>query len=675
MSTCGGKSVAQVRYQKTHTIRHTDGGSHGPRRRLPYTGAMSVRTLLILASAVLVLGTGGVLLFGDRPTATDARLLRVDDPYAAPMLQPYGAFRTAMESGNAAVVQELADGDDGYLAYLAALAVARWPSIDATTRLAYLHRAMQLRVQDSLARTETRELMLEWGTLAELAGVPREAIEAYQAALPDARAIAALERLQPDPYKLSNTMLNARQYSRALAALDGRQAPSIEAPALRALGRQDEALAAYRAWLVEQPDSATAASGIAWTLYFTGDLEGAGAAFRSLSGANALYGRALIANRLGNIDTAVSLLEQTHDADWLWLSTSLLEARDRYQDAIPIYLRLARGGSAYADDAAYRAYVLASRLSDTATAAAAAALIPDYSFFALKLGRPLPVAALVQAQVATGDASNPARLASVAEASDLPVVQLAHALYAVHENEAAVGELVMALRDARAAPELGESSPSPYGSTVAERHDAVVTLAQALQSMGEFRQSVQAARGLLDTNDNDLRAWRLAYPAAYPEAVSASASAAGVKPELVWSIMRQESAFSPIAVSTSNAMGLMQVIPSTWDWLAELQQETPPADPFDPVANVRYGAYYLGWLMRYFDGDQELVITSYNRGQGYIRRLYESDYVAGNKDELYREIDALETREYLQRVSLNLATYQALYPAGDVVTQADSTEP
>jgi soluble lytic murein transglycosylase len=144
--------------------------------------------------------------------------------------------------------------------------------------------------------------------------------------------------------------------------------------------------------------------------------------------------------------------------------------------------------------------------------------------------------------------------------------------------------------------------------------------------------------------------------------VEAASTSAGVPPDLVWAVMRQESAFSPVAVSRSNAMGLMQVVPSTWDWLAELQGDAPPGDPFDPHVNIRYGTYYLGWLVRYFDGDTELAISSYNRGQGYIRRLFQSSYVRGDKNELYREIDALETREYLQKVAVNLATYRALYP-------------
>lgn len=648
---------------------------------------MSFRPRLLLIAvaifAVAVVGAGllgggfGVVAFGPsshRARASvrpDMHLVSVFDPFRVPPLQGYGAFRDASASGDVAAMQGVADASRGYLAYMAALAVARRPEIDARTRLTYFRRAMRLRVDDPLARAEDTALALEHGALAEAAGERQEALEAYLAALPDAGAIAAVQRLETDPYKLANAMLNARLYARALSALDGRSAPSIEAPAERALGHQHRALAAYRAWLVEQPGSSAALSGEAWSLYSLDDLDAADAIFRQLGSVNAVYGRALIANRRGDLDRAVSLLEGTGDADWLWLATSLLEARDRYRDALPVYLRLARGTSAYADDAAYRAYILASRLGDTETAATALALVPAESFFGLKLGKTLPVAALV-AQARTDAPSDTRSDAAGAAAAvpDIPVVDLAKALWAAHDPDAAVGELVMALRDAQVAPRSAPDAPQPYGATPKERREAIVALAGTLQSMGEFRHSVQAARTILATDESDLRVWRLAYPAAYPAAVDNAAAAADVPADLVWSIMRQESAFSTVAVSRSDAMGLMQVIPSTWNWLAELQGDAEPADPFDPAANIRYGAYYLGWLLRYFDGDVELAISAYNRGQGYIGRLFASDYVAGDKDELYREIDALETREYLQRVSLNLATYRALYPNGDVVRTA-----
>ena len=114
---------------------------------------------------------------------------------------------------------------------------------------------------------------------------------------------------------------------------------------------------------------------------------------------------------------------------------------------------------------------------------------------------------------------------------------------AVHERDAAVGELTFALRRAERA-----------GDTA-----AVLAIAEGLQSMDEYRQSVRAARELLSSGIEDLRAWRLAYPPAWPETVLVAAEDEGVDPALIWAVMRQESAFSEVAVSVANAQGLMQV--------------------------------------------------------------------------------------------------------------------
>jgi soluble lytic murein transglycosylase len=559
----------------------------------------------------------------DRADLYEAVQLTRIDPYDSPLLQPYARYRDALDAGDLATIVELSGGD-GYLAYRAALTLARNPALAPSERIGHYRRVLTLRVEEPLARAELRDLQLELARVAEAAGDDAAAVSAFREALPEREAVEALARLQTDPYRLANSYLQARRYREALDALGGLTAPSIEAPAHRALGQHGAAIDAFERWLVEVPGSPEALIGRAWSHFSLGDIDTADTLFAQLGSASALYGRALIANRRGDIDRAVTLLRSTGDASDLWLATGMLEARDRYADAVPVYLQLARGGSTYADDAAYRALVLAERLGDGAAATTAESLIPRGSFFDLiRSGTPaLPSA------TALVDAPHPA-------------LELATALLFVGEMEAAVGELVFALQDAGSEAE-------------------VVAIGEMLQSLGEFRQSQRAAQRYVTRGSSDLRTWQLAYPRAYPELVEREAARNDLDPAWVWAIMRQESAFYPQAVSFSDARGLMQVIPSTWDWLAELQDETP-GNPFDHADNIRYGSYYLGYLMDYHGGDPELVVTSYNRGQGYIRRLYESAVVQGDKDEFYREIDALETREYLQRVVVNYRVYKGLY--------------
>ncbi|HET8985793.1 MAG TPA: transglycosylase SLT domain-containing protein [Trueperaceae bacterium] len=629
---------------------------------------MSFRTATLLtlltsiAVLALVAGGGFSALLGrggsQAPDADAVLVATVYDPYQGELLAPYGRLRGALEADDIAELLAVATDGAGYSSFLAADSVWRRDDLDASTRLTAIERMLELRIPDSLKRVETRQLQLARAALAEQAGQHDVAIAAYRAALPTDLAMSGLARLEQDPYRLASAYQQAGRHEAALTALGALTAPSIEAPALRALGRYEPALAAYQRWLVEVPDSDEAALGAAWCLYYLGRDAEAEAAFAAL-GADGTYGRSLLANRAGDIDTAVSLMASTGRSDLLWLATGILEARDRYSEALPLYLRLAEGSSVYADDSAYRAHVIASRQGDVATAQRAAALLPPGNFFGLLLGQEPPALDAASGEDQAAEIADEARAAvATMEPADSPLtrsaraLELSGALYAINEVDAAVGELLFALRDV----EAGGSGPVATA--------AVLELAEALQSMDEYRQSVRAARELMSAGNDDLRVWRLSYPPAWPLAVIPAAEAEGVEPGLIWAVMRQESAYSPVALSVANAQGLMQVIPSTWDWIAELRGEDP-GDPYDVETNIAYGATYLAWLDNYFDGDIELVIASYNGGQGYVRRLFTSDFVAGDKDEFYREIDRSETREYLQRVYENLAVYRSLYPSLD----------
>lgn len=616
---------------------------------------MTFRAAALLTLVTCLLAAAAALHGQRGDTPEDPRIVAVAlNPLEDPRLAPYLALREAASQRDLTRLEELAFASDAYSSYLAAMELARADAAPALVRARALARALELRVQDPLRRAEERALRLELGELWEQAGDRDAAFAAYRAALPMGRAIEGAERTAPDRYRLAAAFQGAGMHTRALEALSGLAAPSIEAPSLRALGRYQEALDAYRRWLAEVPGDATARSGEAWCLYYLGRDAEARAAFEAL-GSEGLYGLGLLANRAGEVTRAVELFAASGRADAIWLATGILEARDRYAEALPLYLRLAEGSSVYADDAAYRAYVLAERLGDAAARARARDLMPHGSFFALVLGDPpsVPDPATADVLAAVQEGGEMALAAAPSAAAE--ALDLAFALAAVNDREAAVGELLFALRSAEAA---GDAA-------------AVLDIAEALQSLDEYRQSSRAGRELLAAGVQDIRAWRLAYPPAWPETVLAAARQAGVEPALVWAVMRQESAYSEVAVSVANAQGLMQVVPTTWDWIAEMRKETP-RDPFDVRANIEYGATYLGWLMNYWDGDVELVIASYNGGQGYVRRVFTADYVAGDKDEFYREIDRSETREYLQRVYENLAVYRTLYP--DLAAGATSAD-
>lgn len=82
---------------------------------------------------------------------------------------------------------------------------------------------------------------------------------------------------------------------------------------------------------------------------------------------------------------------------------------------------------------------------------------------------------------------------------------------------------------------------------------------------------------------------------------------------LLRAVIKQESDFNPWSVSSSGALGLMQLLPST-------AASMTVTDPFDPRQNVLGGARYLRVLANTFNGDLVLTVAAYNAGSGAVIR-------------------------------------------------------
>lgn len=106
----------------------------------------------------------------------------------------------------------------------------------------------------------------------------------------------------------------------------------------------------------------------------------------------------------------------------------------------------------------------------------------------------------------------------------------------------------------------------------------------------------------------------------------------GVDPYLIFCVMEQESHFNPRALSPKGARGLMQLMPGT-------AARFGVSRPSDPAQNIAGGTRYLKQLMGQFDGRIDLVLASYNAGEGAVLKY-------GRKVPPYRE-----TRDYVKRIS------------------------
>jgi soluble lytic murein transglycosylase-like protein len=93
--------------------------------------------------------------------------------------------------------------------------------------------------------------------------------------------------------------------------------------------------------------------------------------------------------------------------------------------------------------------------------------------------------------------------------------------------------------------------------------------------------------------------------------VTQAGEASSVSPELLRSVMKEESGFRPCAVSEKGAMGLMQLMGAT-------ATELGVRNAFDPRENVTAGAKFLRQLIDLYSGDLTLALSAYNAGPGRV---------------------------------------------------------
>ncbi len=201
--------------------------------------------------------------------------------------------------------------------------------------------------------------------------------------------------------------------------------------------------------------------------------------------------------------------------------------------------------------------------------------------------------------------------------------------------------------------------------------DPVLLVGDVLDRVGEQR----AAHQLLRTrareafrrapDPENLRAWVIAYPAAYRAEVQRYAAESGVPTELVQALMREESALDPRIVSPAGALGLTQLMLPTAQQVAARMRLARPTrgDLMQPALNIRIGARYLAELVRKHEGEVALALAAYNAGPTAVKRWVEA--MPGLPlDEFVEQIPLEETRGYVKRVLRSYAVYATLYGEG-----------
>ena len=154
---------------------------------------------------------------------------------------------------------------------------------------------------------------------------------------------------------------------------------------------------------------------------------------------------------------------------------------------------------------------------------------------------------------------------------------------------------------------------------------------------------------------------KVAYPQKYSEYVNKAAADYNLPPALIYAVIRTESGFDSGAVSPAGAVGLMQLMPATFEWLTDdkLFEHLESGMLYDPETNIKYGTYCLSYLYDRY-GDWETALAAYNGGLGNVDEWLESDRYADGEGGLKR-IPFKETRQFVARVTDAWEMYERLY--------------
>ena len=207
---------------------------------------------------------------------------------------------------------------------------------------------------------------------------------------------------------------------------------------------------------------------------------------------------------------------------------------------------------------------------------------------------------------------------------------------------------------------------NPQNLTVAEQFTESVLLIE----QGKIRSGIQ---GIIDLSQREypqeiaqwrsLRQlntyWSSLFPFPYRQEILNYAQQEKLNPLLVLSVMRKESTFKADIDSRVGAVGLMQVIPQTAQWVAQ-QAAINDYSLIKPEDNIKIGTWYLAYNHQRYQDNSLFAIASYNAGTGNVNQWLKQ-YNTQDLDIFVEQIPFPETKDYVEGVFGNYWNYLRLY--------------
>lgn len=155
------------------------------------------------------------------------------------------------------------------------------------------------------------------------------------------------------------------------------------------------------------------------------------------------------------------------------------------------------------------------------------------------------------------------------------------------------------------------------------------------------------------------------YPQEYTEYVTYYADKYGIDPLMLYSFIRTESNFNPMAESDAGARGLMQITEVTFDWI---KSKIAPTENltfeslYDPETNIRFGSYFVSYCLLRYQNDLATAAAAYHSGLGTVDSLLaQQEYSSDGKT--LDHYPYPQMRLYVKKITSSYQRYQEIYKA------------
>ncbi len=151
------------------------------------------------------------------------------------------------------------------------------------------------------------------------------------------------------------------------------------------------------------------------------------------------------------------------------------------------------------------------------------------------------------------------------------------------------------------------------------------------------------------------------YPLKYSEYVEKYAKEYNIDKYMVYAIIKAESNFNEKAKSSSDAIGLMQIMETTAiETARKMNLEVTEEDLFKPDLNINIGLKYFTYLLNQYDNNYPLAIIAYNAGMGNVDAWIKDGTIKEDGTDI-ENVPFKETNNYVRKILRDYEIYKGLY--------------